>query len=101
MKGLMRMYCPKCQTIWRVNTNRKVCYNCGGDMIPMPRDKAVEEKVDTRKCNSCGYRWMNGAKSMVACQYILHEGHSRPCGGGSKCTVYRKSRVPFELKGEA
>lgn len=95
MKGVMRMYCPKCKRVWRVNTNKKKCSTCGADMTPMPKKKNVQEQVETSKCDTCGYRWMNGTKSFTACQYILIEKKRRLCKGGDDCTAYRYSRKPF------
>ena len=45
------------------------------------------------KCLTCRYRFQASGEVEVYCQYIVIEGHRRPCAGGEMCTVYVKGRV--------
>ena len=50
-----------------------------------PANLAGTKKIDNAKCKKCGY----GGKTDgdTTCDYILREGHRRPCPPGSKCTA--------------
>lgn len=56
------------------------------------------------KCDSCIYRTSItgfGKGNTIACFYIVHTGHRRPCVGGDDCTVYvkgEKLKAPDEAR---
>ena len=58
----------------------------------------------TARCRKCKYfSKANGHHySYAACNYILHEGHSRGCPAGDECDKYDEGtplRLPFKDEG--
>ena len=46
-----------------------------------------------KKCSTCKYSFhVSEGNGDRICQYILIEGHRRPCPGGAECTAYVKAK---------
>ena len=93
--------CEDCGTLLvQVSPCRRLCYACAkkrqkaGSAEYRARHKAKKEtsyKIpaetdNTKNCKNCVY-WGGDYPCNFCCNYILDEGHSRPCPPGKGCTV--------------